>query len=1196
MKRCMAVFAALSVAWLCMASAGAGTFSVSPWTSDADSGINASKVYTHSAKFRTTDGDPFYAGNGVWFEGDGNRQGASWRIFNVPNDFDGSGSNVAGDGANLLVNFIFGDPGGPSGAIHPQLALYDLVPGTRYVTTFYAKGWEASGRVINVSADDPDNPGIYQIDQDLYGGGNGLLLKYDYVAPASGQIIFTFAETVTNTSWHHYAFSNEVYMPVYVDRSPYEGEFTDLNVTLRFTAIASEGVELVSPTYDLYWGTDPNELTPVLGLTEGTYALGSLPEATEYHWQVDVFDEGERVFSTDPNNVKRTWMFTTTTLAPATKVLEYKMDEDQLTVVPESVAGYDGVAVDFDDPNGTSWTEGLAGNCLDFDGIDSYVDLGDEAPLPFGAGQAFSISGYVKTTDMMGPIIAFRNSEDGDPIVAVTVGFDGASVVPGRLRYISRADGVLRRITGPRVVDGEWNHFALVRAETGVVSLYLNGQLAGTVNDGLAAYDMDLRSIGAELAWIAGEGPGAPDTWFLDGLIDEVVIWDGALKQDQIDAMVAAIPYRINPLPAADAGAGVVLHWEAPFGTAEGATYSVYVGTDSELTVVTDGATGLTDTEFALTEPLEAGTDYYWQVEVVNGDQTIYVSPVWPLSMVGSFSGHAWTSDADSDISADKVYTHKVNFGPGGTDGAMVNAGNGVSFENDTNRSGANWSLANVPNNFTGHTPPITGDSLALAQAFYFGENAGFCPVLTLTGLTPGTRYVTTFYTTAFGGAGARFCNIIAGDNPYNTTRIDENAPVDRNGWLIKYTYTAPSSEMTFTFAAENPANSWHHYAFSNEEALPFELALVSPAPRAHVDAGDVELRWRDVPAHAAAQATFNVIVATDAELTSRVVDLTNQVVPDMRYTVEGLDADTQYFWRIEGLLGAQVVTRSPVGTFFTRSTEPAAILVEWSMDDGTGQVVTETYAGLDGTLMNFDDPNTAWVPGISNTGLELDGFDDYVDLGDISGLSAPAGFAFSMSGYFKTTDPEGPIFAMRPPGILCVYVGFDGADSVPGHFRFISAANGLRRITGPRVDDGRWHHFAVTRSRFGAIELYIDGAFAGATDDFGAAYPTSEGAFGTDKVWLTDWSQSHPAEQLHLDGTIDQITIWQGVLLPSQIEALSAILPSRADLDEDGDVDIDDLLILAAGWLTDAVPADIDASGRADIDDLAVLSQDWGK
>ncbi|MBE0536493.1 MAG: hypothetical protein IH624_12575 [Phycisphaerae bacterium] len=1189
------------------AAAHAGTFVSSPWTSDADSGISAGKLYTHTGKFwAPADAQPFYAGNGVWFEGDRDLTGVDWRMSNIPNVFAGDhGTNVTGAGGNLLTHFVYGDD--PAGIMHPVLQLENLTPGTKYTLTLYAKGWENAGRVINITpSDDPNN--AVTIDQDLYGGGNGLLLKYTYTAPASGTMSLTFAELSTNMSWHHYAFSNEEVLPVYVDPKPVPGAFTDLTVTLDFTAIPDEGVDTSNLVYDLYWWSDPNVVNRVADLTAGTYTL-SLLESTTYYWQVDIFDDGELLYSTDPNETGKAWMFLTKTLAPAEKALQYKMDETSGTTVGESIGGYHAAAINFDDPNegGTAWVEGIAGNCLSFDGADSYVDLGNTAPLPFGAGKGFSISGYFKTMDAEGPLVTFRNAADGGPIVALTVGYDGADTIPTRLRFIAREfdGGSLFRLTGPAVNDGEWNHFALTRDIDGTITLYVNGRSCGSLNDMRVGYNVDLRAIGSEIRWI-NDSHGAAGQRYLNGLIDEVVVWEGALKQSQIDAMVDLIPYRLNPTPAMDAKANldVVLRWTAPIDRVSVDTYNVYLGTTLDMNMSTDGATGLTTAEFVPTEPLDYDTRYFWQVELVRANEVVYTSPIWTFrtiaATVGAFSFHPWTGDADSSISSSKTYTHAVNFSATGTDGELIYAGNGVYFENDVkangvnDSSGVNWSLTGAPSVFwVDHAPPITGNSLTLARRFYFGEQAGVLPRLTFTGLTLGTKYITTLYTTSFGGAGDRYVRITPSDNPDSPTRIDQNAPGGSNGRLIKYTYTATSTEMSFVFDAEIKGNSWHHYAFSNEIALPFELTP-TPAPLATVDM-DAVLSWLPVPLEGAWGATYNLTVATDPELTAIVAQ--QMALPGTSFALTDLDPQTRYYWKVDGLLEGEIVYNGPVWTFYTKSSTPAQLLVAWKMDEGSGGVAHEvTGTGLDGTLTNFADPNAAWVPGIDGTAISLDGVDDYVSLADTTPLTAAQGSAFSMSGYFRTNDSQGPIFAMRNPGILAVYVGFDGADNVPGHFRFISASGGLRRITGPRVDDGLWHHFAVTRSTFGKVELYIDGISAGTTNDMAGQYVNAWSAFGTDRAWLSDWLTQalHPHDWYRLEGLIDEITIWQDELQPDQIAAMVAMLPVVGDLNEDGQVDFEDLAMMAEGWLTDDPAADVNRSGAVDMVDFGLLSERW--
>jgi len=220
---------------------------------------------------------------------------------------------------------------------------------------------------------------------------------------------------------------------------------------------------------------------------------------------------------------------------------------------------------------------------------------------------------------------------------------------------------------------------------------------------------------------------------------------------------------------------------------------------------------------------------------------------------------------------------------------------------------------------------------------------------------------------------------------------------------------------------------------------------------------------------------------------------------------------------------------------------------------------------------------------------------DEYVNLGDVSGMSPDENTAFSISGYPKTTDSEGPIIALRSPGILALYVGFDGASNDPGKLRFISWHDGvLYRITGPKVNDGRWHHFAVTRSTFGSVMLYLDGQLVGTTFDEGGAYFNQTGALGSDLTWQADNFGS--PQQRYLEGQIDEITAWSGTLTAEQIAALAEQLPPviPGDVTGDGKVDPEDVKALGAAWLSSDTAADVNGDGVVNLEDFAVLAQNW--
>ena len=93
---------------------------------------------------------------------------------------------------------------------------------------------------------------------------------------------------------------------------------------------------------------------------------------------------------------------------------------------------------------------------------------------------------------------------------------------------------------------------------------------------------------------------------------------------------------------------------------------------------------------------------------------------------------------------------------------------------------------------------------------------------------------------------------------------------------------------------------------------------------------------------------------------------------------------------------------------------------------------------------------------------------------------------------------------------------------------------------------------------------------------------------------WLPAPPTGHSIDWYHLKGQVDEITIWQDELQPDQIAELVDMLPVPGDVDRDGDVDVFDLAIVAAGWLTDDSEADINGTGQVDLVDMGILSESW--
>ena len=205
-------------------------------------------------------------------------------------------------------------------------------------------------------------------------------------------------------------------------------------------------------------------------------------------------------------------------------IVHYKLDDGEGTIAVDSSNGLDGILMG--DPQ---WSAGIIGGALDFDGDGDYVDCGTNATLN-NLSDAITVSAWVNirsvTTTWMSIVMkgetAWRLGVNGDT-TGIHWGFTGGD------RGWQAANSVTE------LPLDEWHHIAATYDKSVGGTVYVDG-VAETVNpdpDGVAANEMPL---------LLGENPEALGR-LLDGLLDDVRIYDRALSADEISGLASLPPY-----------------------------------------------------------------------------------------------------------------------------------------------------------------------------------------------------------------------------------------------------------------------------------------------------------------------------------------------------------------------------------------------------------------------------------------------------------------------------------------------------------------------------------------------------------------------------------------------------------------------------------------------------------------------------
>jgi len=194
----------------------------------------------------------------------------------------------------------------------------------------------------------------------------------------------------------------------------------------------------------------------------------------------------------------------------------WKFDEGSGTIAHDSAGDNDGTIY------GATWTSGKINSALSFDGVNDYIDVGDEDDLDFGATDSFTIEAWIKSgTDNQAQIVSKRRFDGGG------YGREGYcfKIHQNKLYFaIEDTYGHDPEIYSDTVVtDNEWHRVTAVRdVSSDKLYLYLDGQL-----DATPVTDTTTSSLATSQSfWI---GRLCDYDLYFNGKIDDVRIYNCAL-------------------------------------------------------------------------------------------------------------------------------------------------------------------------------------------------------------------------------------------------------------------------------------------------------------------------------------------------------------------------------------------------------------------------------------------------------------------------------------------------------------------------------------------------------------------------------------------------------------------------------------------------------------------------------------------
>jgi parallel beta-helix repeat protein len=191
-------------------------------------------------------------------------------------------------------------------------------------------------------------------------------------------------------------------------------------------------------------------------------------------------------------------------------------DEDDLFVIADAGELLGGVG----------FAPGVAGQAFSFDGADDFFQDNKTFRLNYGGGK--SMEAWVRTADTQGTLITDGGGIDAERGMGLFVE-NGRLVVRGSKGTAGEFNFTL---TGPVINDDQFHHVAVTwtgDASANGVKLYIDGTLA--------AAGTALAAISTASTFLHFGGHATLPLPFLNGLLDEIAVYDEVLSAEQIETI-----------------------------------------------------------------------------------------------------------------------------------------------------------------------------------------------------------------------------------------------------------------------------------------------------------------------------------------------------------------------------------------------------------------------------------------------------------------------------------------------------------------------------------------------------------------------------------------------------------------------------------------------------------------------------------